>query len=259
VLPSEAEINKTWQVQVQGPFLQSLANKYPFAPAARVEAGPAEIGQIFGPAGVVAKFIDGSMGPLVVRRGDMLSARTWAGMGITLSPEAVAGFPGWIAPLSANGVAASSGPQTVFQLQPHPAPGTLEYTIEIDGQQLRYRNTAPLWTNMIHPGGQGASGARITATTFDGRTVELFNEAGQFGLKRMIDAAVRKRKDGGIFELRWSAHNVSVALDLKIVSNAASGNRESGAGTRGFHGLHLPVSIVGPAGAGAALAQGGAK
>jgi type VI secretion system protein ImpL len=70
----------------------------------------------------------------------------------------------------------------VFQLQAQPAPGTTEYTIEIDGQQLRYRNTPPVWTNMVYPAPQGVPGARISAVTFDGRTVELFNEPGQFGL-----------------------------------------------------------------------------
>ncbi|NNG23376.1 type VI secretion system membrane subunit TssM [Telluria aromaticivorans] len=245
VLPSEAEINKTWQVQVVEPFQRSLAGKYPFAAGASVEATPDEIGQIFGPQGEVAKFVNTAMGPLVVRRGDVLAARTWADIGITLAPQAVSGFPGWVAPLSSKGVATDSGPQTVFQILPQAAPGTLEYTLDIDGQQLRYKNTPPSWTNMVHPGPQGMAGVRITAVTFDGRTVELFNEPGQSGLKRMIDAAQKKRKDGGVFELRWSAQNVAVSVDLKIVSSAAAnGSGEQGAG---FRGLRLPPTIVGRA------------
>jgi type VI secretion system protein ImpL len=256
VLPSEAEINKTWQVQVVEPFQKTLAGKYPFTANARIEATNAEIGQFFGPDGVVAKFVNTAMGPLVVRRGDVLSARTWADVGITLSPEAVAGFPGWVAPLSANGVASSSGPQTVFQVQPLPAPGVTEYTVEIDGQQLRYRNTPPAWTNMVHPGPQGVAGARISAVTFDGRTVELFNEPGQFGLKRMIDAASRKRLDGGTFELRWASGNVAVAVDLKITSSAdANASGESAAAGHGFRGLRLPETIVGRASAAPAVAS----
>ena len=247
VQPSESEINKTWQAQVVEPFQKTLADKYPFAPGSKIEATGAEIGQVFGPEGAVAKFVNTSMGPLVVRRGDVLSPRTWADIGITLAPQAVQSFPGWVAPLSSNGVAspASSGPQTVFQMQAMPAPGTTEYTIEIDGQQLRYRNTPPVWFNMVHPG-PGTSGARITAVTFDGRTVELFNEPGQFGLKRMIEAAAKKRKDGGVHELRWSGTGgaVSVAVDLKITSSAEA-NAGAAAGAQGFKGLRLPVTIVG--------------
>ena len=230
------------------PFQKSLATKYPFTPASRVEASSAEIGQFFGPDGVVAKFVNTSMGPLVVRRGDVLAPRTWADMGITLAPQAIAAFPGWVAPLSANGVAASGGPQTVFQLQPLPATGITEYTIDIDGQVLRYRNTPPAWTNMVHPSPAGAPGVRISAVTFDGRTVELFNEAGQFGLKRMIDAAARKRKEGGVFELRWANGNVSVAVDLKITSSASTtGNGDASSQGRGFQGMRLPEAIVGRA------------
>jgi len=247
VAPAELDLNKTWAAQVYEPFRKSLANKYPFAPAARIEASSQEIGQFFGPEGLVAKFVTTSMGPLVVRRGDVLAPRTWGDMGISLSPQMVARFPGWIAPLGAGGVAVASAAQTVFQIQPSPAPGTLEYTVEIDGQQLRYRNTPAQWTNMVHPGPQGAPGARITAVTFDGRTVELFNEPGQFGLKRMIDAAAKKRKDGGVFELRWTQGEVAVALDLKITSSAET----TGAGgtaavqEQGFRGMQLPETVVG--------------
>lgn len=262
VLPSEAEINKTWQAQVVEPFTRTLAAKYPFTPDASVEATPGEIGQVFGPDGAVARFVTTAMGPLVVRRGDMLAARTWADIGIALAPQAVAAFPGWVAPLSNNGVATGGASQTVFQVLPLTAAGTLEYTLEIDGQQLRYRNTPPAWINMVHPGPQGVSGARVSAVTFDGRTVELFNQPGQFGLQRLFEAAQRKRKDGGVFELRWSAAGVSVAVDLKIVSSPQSGAAAQ-ARPQGFRGLRLPPAIAGrsqeaapamPAGPGAAPA-----
>jgi type VI secretion system protein ImpL len=261
VLPSESEINKTWQVQVVEPFQKTLAGKYPFSPTSRIEATSAEIGQTFGPDGVIAKFVNASMGPLVVRRGDVLASRTWADVGITLAPRVVTDFPGWVAPLSANGVAVNSaGPQTVFQVQPMPVPGVTEYTVDIEGQQLRYRNTPPAWTNMVHPGPQPMAGTRISAVTFDGRTVELLNEPGQFGLKRMFDAAERKPKGGGVFELRWTKGNVSVAFDLKKVSSADTSG-ETATASRGFNGLRLPDTIVGrggPAPAGQAVAAIGA-
>ena len=257
VLPSESEINRTWQAQVVEPFQKNLAAKYPFAPSAQLQATPAEIGQVFGPDGAVAKFIGTTMGPLVVRRGDLLSSRTWADIGITLAPQAVSGFPGWVAPLAANGVAASGGPQTVFQLLPLTAPGITEYTIEIDGQQLRYRNTPPAWVNMVHPGPQGTSGAKISAVTFDGRTVELFNEPGEFGLQKMIEAAARKRLDGSTHELRWSAGNVSVAVNLKRVSSTDTSGGDAQA-SQGFRGLRLPDAIVGRSSAGAGPVLAGA-
>jgi type VI secretion system protein ImpL len=251
VLPSESEINKTWQAQVVEPFQKTLADKYPFSPGSKMEATSAEIGQVFGPEGAVAKFINTSMGPLVINRGSMLTARTWADIGITLAPQAVSGFPGWVAPLSSNGVAQSNGgaPQTVFQLQAHPAPGATEYTVEIDGQQLRYRNTPPVWTNMVYPG-PGTAGAKISAVTFDGRTVELFNEAGQFGMRKMIEASTQTKKSGGVNELRWVSGNLAIVVDLRLVSNAAAAS-----GGKGFQGLRLPHTIVGRAVAEPAIAS----
>jgi type VI secretion system protein ImpL len=126
------------------------------------------------------------------------------------------------------------------------APGVTEYTIEIDGQQLRYRNTPPAWVNMVHPGPQGASGTKVSAVTFDGRTVELFNEPGEYGLTKLFQAATQKKLEGGLYELSWSSGKVSVAVTLKKVSSAASSNGDAQA-SRGFNGLRLPETVVGRA------------
>jgi type VI secretion system protein ImpL len=133
-----------------------------------------------------------------------------------------------------------------------PAPGTLEYTVDIDGQQLRYRNTPSQWTNMTHPSPQGASGARITAVAFDGRSVDVFNEPGQFGLKRMIDAAAKQKRDGGAFELRWTSGAITVAMGLKIISSPESSGGANAPQDQGFRGMKLPETIVGAASVGAA-------
>ncbi|WP_343730868.1 type VI secretion system membrane subunit TssM [Duganella sp.] len=236
---TEAEINKTWLAQVYEPFQQTLANKYPFSPNARVEAADTEIAQFFGPDGLIAKFATASMGSLVLRRGNVLAPRTWADMGIALSPQTVARFPGWIAPPGTGGAASPAAAQTIFQIQPMPAPGALEYTVEIDGQQLRYRNTPAQWANMVHPGPQGVSGARITAVAADGRNVDVFSEPGESGLKRMIDAANKQKRDGGVFELRWTSGGITVAMGLKIISSAAVPQDQ------GFRGMRLPETVVG--------------
>jgi type VI secretion system protein ImpL len=244
VAPSEMELNKTWRAQVLEPFQKNLAARAPFS-AGAAPASPAEIGQVFGPDGAIAKFVGTAMGPLVVRRGDVVAPRTWADIGISLSPQALASLPGWMAPLSANGVAAPGAPQTVFQMLPQSVPGIAEYTIEIDGQQMRYKNAAPAWTNMVHPGPQGVMGARVSAVTVDGRTVDVFSDSSDQALKKMIDAATRKRKEGGVFELRWTSGLVSVTVDLKIISNGEAAPAQAQGHGQGFSGLRLPATIVG--------------
>lgn len=253
VKPTESELNKTWLAQVYDPFQKTLGGKYPFQADSKIEATSAEIGQFFGAEGAISKFVTTSMGPLVVRRGDTLSSKTWADIGINLAPDMVSGFPSWVAPLSAGGVAAASGgtdAQTVFQIQPLPASGLTEYTVEIDGQQLRYRNTQAQWANFVWPNPQGAPGARVVATTFDGRTVEMVNFPGRFGLEKLIGSAQRKRKDNGVFELTWTNGATSVSIDLKIVSSpqasAAPAGAQAGAQQQGqgFRGLRLPAAVT---------------
>nr|WP_315207287.1 type VI secretion system membrane subunit TssM [uncultured Albidiferax sp.] len=252
--PTEAEMNKVWLAQVYEPFQKSLAGKYPFATQSKIEANGAEIAAIFGSDGAIAKFVTTSMGPLVVRRGDALSPKTWANMGINLSPTVVSNFSAWVTPQGGGGAAggaagaggAPAEAQTIFQIQPLPAPGTTEYTVEIDGQVLRYRNTQTQWTNFIWPNAQGVPGAKITAVTFDGRTVEVANETGRFGLERLINSATRKRKDGGVFELSWTNAGTTVSVDLKIISSAqVSGSTSDKATTPTLRGATLPETIAG--------------
>jgi type VI secretion system protein ImpL len=261
IQPASTEVNKVWNAQVYQPFQASLASKYPFAGDAKVEAGASEIAQIFGPDGAVAKFVGNTLGPLAVRRGDTLTARTWGDMGLALAPDFTNGFARWVAPLAggaAGGAQASSEPQTVFQILPQPSSGTTEYTVAIDGQQLRYRNTPPQWTNFVWPNPSGSPGATLSATTFDGRTVQLVNEPGRYGLEKLINTAQRSRRPDGTFDLTWTQGSVSVSVSMRIISTSQATASGDAPQQQSLRGLKLPSSIadVGtPTGAVAATAS----
>jgi type VI secretion system protein ImpL len=228
VRPTEAEINRVWAAQVYEPYQQGLARKYPFDRSAKVEASPAEIAKVFGSEGAVAKFVEQALGPLVIRRGDTLTPRTWADMGVRLMPEFTTSLASWVAPQGAGTGAGAAGgggaapePQTVFQILPQPVAGLTEYTLDIDGQQLRYRNGQATWNHFVWPG-PGTPGVRISGLTHDGRTLEFFAEPGRFGLEKMINAAQRRRMEGEQFELKWAQGTLAVAVQLRIISNAAA-------------------------------------
>lgn len=250
IQPASVEVNKVWNAQVYQPFQASLATKYPFAANAKIEAGASEIAQTFGPDGSIAKFVGTTLGPLAVRRGDTLSARTWGDMGLALTPDFTGSFGRWVAPLSGAAAAGGAGggssePQTVFQILPQPSTGVTEYTVAIDGQQLRYRNTPPQWANFVWPNPQGAPGATLSATTFDGRTIQLVNEPGRYGLEKLIDSAQRKRRPDGTFDLTWTQGSVSVSVSMRIISTSQP---TSGTGNapqqQGLLGATLPSSIA---------------
>ncbi|MDE1138662.1 type VI secretion system membrane subunit TssM [Paraburkholderia tropica] len=248
IQPASVEVNKVWNAQVYQPFQASLANKYPFAGTAKVEAGASEIAQMFGPDGAISKFVSTTLGPLAVRRGDTLSARTWGDMGLSLTPDFTGGFARWVAPLAGGAAGANGGssePQTVFQILPQPSSGTTEYTIAIDGQQLRYRNTPPQWTNFVWPNPSGSPGATLSATTFDGRTIQLVNEPGRYGLEKLINSAQRSRRPDGTFDLNWTQGSVTVSVSMRIISTsqptASSGDAPQ---QQGLRGVQLPSSIA---------------
>lgn len=246
IRPAERELNKTWLAQVYDPFNRKLAIKYPFDAHATIEASPTEIAQIFGPQGAIAKYVEDAMGPLVVRRGSTVVARTWGDLGIAIQPDFLKGFARWVAPLDGGASdAAGAGPQTVFQMMPHPAPGTTEFVIEIDGQQLRYRNTAAQWANFVWPNAAGAPGAKVSATTFDGRTVELVNFPGRYGLEKLINSAQRQRKPEGTFQLAWTKDDVTVKVDLRIISSAQAQAASTDNPRDSLSSLPLPRTVVG--------------
>jgi type VI secretion system protein ImpL len=175
-------------------------------------------------------------------------------MGVTLSPQVLTSFPGWIAPLSAAGVAnvAAATPsgelQTMFDVQALGATGATEFTLEVDGQALRWKGQPQTWVHMRWPNAQGTPGCRITAITPDGRTVVLLNEPGRFGLNRMVETAKRERGEGGVFKLSWENSGVTVSANLKIIGKApapAPVERAAPTANTGFKNLKLPESIIG--------------
>lgn len=244
--PTERELNRHWAAQVYAPFHRSLAAKYPFSPDSRIEATPAEIAQVFGADGAIAKFVESSLGGLVIRRGDALAPRTWGDMGIRLNPDFAAGLARYVAPPGNASAAAQGGGgnQTTFEIQPIPAPAFTEFTLEIDGQSLRYRNGAQDWARFVWPHAQGVPGARIAAVGLDGRSVEIVSYPGKFGLERLIDTARRKRLSADTHTLTWGDARQAVSVNFRLISSAQVSGSD-GTQAQGYRGLQLPQAVAG--------------
>ena len=151
----------------------------------------------------------------------------------------------FVAPLGASAAAAApqGQAQTSFQLQPLPTPGLTEYTIVIDGQILRYRNGHQEWASFSWPSAQGQPGAHISALAADGRTVEIADFPGQFGLEKLINSAQRQRLGDGLFVMSWSGDGYRVSVNFRMISEARA--VASGAGGNGLRGLQLPPTVAG--------------
>jgi type VI secretion system protein ImpL len=251
VAPTEAEINRTWAAQVHKPFEEGIGQRYPYAPEATVEAAPSDIERMFGPQGAIAKFGESALGSLVIRRGNTLTARQWADIGINLRPELVANYGRWV-----GASAAGAGPTMVIQILPLAARGR-EYTVTIDGQQMRYRNTPPQWHTFQLPG-QGVPGVNIAAVTGDGRSVDVFNQPGEQAMAQMFEAARKENLGKNHYRLAWSRDGAEVEVELRIVSVVQPNNDGNDA-----LGLQLPPLVAGavpaPGGASSAATATGAQ
>ena len=238
VPPTEAEINRGWTAQVYQPFNNGIGKQYPFNLNSDVDAAASDIAAIFGSNGAVAAFNKDALGTLVIQRGPLLQPRRWAGMGITLSDALVANYGNWVSGQAAGGEADT----TIFQIKPAPATGATEYTVEIDGQVLRYRNTPPDWSTMQYPNAGVAPGVKITAVTADGRNLDVISVPGPNGFVRLMEAASIETFDDHT-RLTWTRDNVSITVDMRVV-------RRAGAAAQGGDwqkGLQLPTTVAGAA------------
>lgn len=251
LIPAQGEINQLWMTQAYQPFKANLATKYPFDSSARIQATSGEIGQIFTENGSIARFVKETLDPLVIRRGYMLSSKTWKDLGLSLNPQFVMSFQNYVAP--ANGVATGeinqpavapvAASQSYFQFYPLQNSKLLSYTIDIDGQRMVYENGIQQWVNFIWPNPGSIPGARITAVDLEGQTHTIFEAPGEYGINRLIDSAQRKPQDGS-FEMVWvSAKDpaIAVKVNFRLISGNTGGNVGSG---RGYSGLQLVDNVV---------------
>jgi type VI secretion system protein ImpL len=242
VEPTEEEINRSWSAQVYKPFNDRIGQQFPFNLNADVDAAAGDIAAIFGPSGSIAAFNKDQLGTLVIQRGNLLEARRWAGMGVNLSADLVANYGNWV-----SGSAAGAGAQdtTIFEILPMPATGAAEYTLEIDGQTLRYRNMPPQWTTMQYPNVGEVPGVKITAVSPDGRTVDVFSAPGSNGFSRLMKEGRFEPVDGGGSRVTWKADDVEVTVEMRVVRRAGEG----GGGDDWQRGAQLPERVAGGAAA----------
>lgn len=240
VPPAERELNRIWYAQVYQPFQEHVARKYPFNVRSGSQAAPQTIAGIFGPSGAIAEFGTQDLGALAIRRGNTLTSARWADVGIHLSPELVVNYGLWVSPLNAAGRPTSGQvKQTTFQILPQPAFKVKQYTLQIDGQRLRYRNTPPQWSTFVWPAPEGMPGVSVKAVTTGGRTMVLLDETGDNGLTKLFQAGQPERLGDDRYLLTWSKDDIEVSVKLRILNRPAGSDR-----TSGLKGVKLPRKIA---------------
>lgn len=249
LIPAQHEMNKLWMIQTNQPFTANLSQKYPFNPSASLQATRQEISQILGENGSIARFVKENLDPLIIRRGYLLTSKTWKDLGISLNPQFVMNFQSYVAPN--NGMATGELNQTTvtaavnqsnFQFYPLENPQLLSYTIDIDGQRMVYENGIQQWVNFVWPNQGSMPGARITAVDLQGQTHTIFDEPGEYGINRLIDHAQRTQR-GNSFEMIWKDQQ-NPSLAVKVNFRLISGNSGQIGSSRGYAGMQLVDQVV---------------
>lgn len=250
ILPTNTELNKLWAMQVYQPFTQSLAVKYPFNSTSTIQATSAEIGQILGETGSIARFVTQTLDPFVIRRGYALSSKTWKDIGVYLNPKLINSFALYTAPsqgVATGGLNQSAAPvvnQSNFQFYPIQNQKLLSYTLEIDGQRMIYENGVQQWVNFIWPNASAIPGVKIIAIDLNGESHTVFEAPGEYGINRLIDLASRKPLTDGSFEMSWKDPK-NADLVVKLNFRLISGNHTNAVGAgRSYVGLKMIDEIV---------------
>lgn len=221
---ANADINQNWQRLVY-PYWQALADKYPFIDSTN-EAQLADISKFLSiEEGILNKFINEHLSGLLVRQGNTYTPRRWANMSVTFNQEFLRGIS------RASDIQDRvfiAGGQSQFELQPVPTTGLSEVVLEVDGQQLRYRNGPQLWSQFAWPSGQTGQGAKISVITFAGVSATVASDQGRMGWTRLVSQAKATVVAPGVTQLTWmvpspdnkSGEKIAIKFNLRQVSGA---------------------------------------
>lgn len=218
------DINQSWKRQVL-PHWQALADKYPFIESGN-EAQLSDISKFLeSDDGALNKFINETLDGLLARQGNVYVPRRWGNMSVPFTSLFLSGIT-HASDIGQNVFIA--GGESRFELQPVPTPGLSEVVLDIDGQQLRYRNGPQLWTAFNWPAAQTAQGAKISVITFAGVASTVLSNPGRMGWMRMVSQARTTGTTSGTTQLVWmvnspdnkSGEKIPVRFNLRLVSGA---------------------------------------
>lgn len=211
--PLENEINQAWQREVYGQW-KTLSGKYPFSDTG-MEAPMSDINKFIKPNdGTIDKFVSKYLNGLIVKKGDKFTPRTWANLGLHFNPA----FLSSIERLSSiSSVQLSESDNARLELQPVPTPGLSEILLEIDGQDMRYRNGPQPWQTFTWPGTGKQQGARLQVVAFNGESITVSNQQGRMGLVRLLSQAQARNLDSQTVQLSWKTPKTN-SRDPEIIS-----------------------------------------
>lgn len=210
-----AQLNARWRADVLPFCISAIAGRYPFDASSAIDVNIADFQRLFGAGGLIDAFTTTHLLQYVDT-----TVRPWrwrADFGIapaSLRPFEQARaikdglFPG------------GAGPVMSFTLEPKDlSPNAARVTLNLDGQQLVYFNSATRPMPMTWPGRDGTNLISLTFTPVDGTGEVIGSETGAWAWLRLIRK--NRLQPGGLpelFNLQLALAGFSADFELRAMS-----------------------------------------
>lgn len=182
-----AQLSDAWQSKVL-PLCKEAFNRYPFV-AGSSQAVPLEdFTHLLGPGGLMDQFFDKYLKPFVNTTTTPWQWQSAQHTQLGLSPGALTEFE---RAAKIRDALFPTGSQMMVKFQLVPAqldPGVASVSVEIAGQRLSYAHGPDEPMNFQWPGGNGATGIRLTMTPTNGGPATVVQNNGPWALLRLLDA-----------------------------------------------------------------------
>jgi type VI secretion system protein ImpL len=209
------QLNARWRADVLPFCTSATAGRYPFELGSAIDVNVADFQRLFGPAGLIDGFTKDLLLPYVDT-----TVRPWAWRA-DFGLDAAKLAPFEQARAIRDGLfPGGAGPVMAFTLEPKDLSGNASrVTLNIDGQQLVYFNSAARPMPMTWPGPDGTNLISLTFTPVDGSAEAITSETGAWAWLRMIRKGSLKKTDiPELFRLSLSLGGYSAQYDLRANS-----------------------------------------
>jgi type VI secretion system protein ImpL len=216
-----------WRSQISDAFRRDLQNSFPLNPGGS-DVPLATWSAYFKPHdGTLDAFYEAELKTFLTAQPDGVAPRSLMGAQVPFS----ASFLDFIGRINTIRQAffppGSPDVSLTFDLTPDSTPGVTESLLEIDGQQLRYRNESPAPYSLTWPSKSAAPQARLSiALTGTGERPTIEGIEGDWALFRLLGKATVTAQSATTYTLTWSLpgsdglkHDVRYRLQARSFRN----------------------------------------
>ncbi|MBN3751617.1 type VI secretion protein VasK [Paraburkholderia sp. Tr-20389] len=201
--PAQASLNDAWRQTIVEPWTRAFQGRYPFASSDDDASFPELVRFLRDQTGLVPAFINQQLAGALELHGDRWVPGS-AGAGLRFDPsflKAIDVLQGIASHMLASGAA-----QYRFDLMPQPSADVTESQLTVDGQTLKYLNTADRWQPFVWPGND----LLVTGTRLEWQTVQSglnkgFERHGRWAFVRMLASANVEPLSDTRYKLTWIA------------------------------------------------------